>query len=79
MASNVPRMGRGKLILQLMKEHDERLRARREEIEGQTDPNSKGTQTDERKDRPVAVVKPNTHLPDRGSHYRELRTSTTSV
>ena len=67
MASSLPRKDRGKLILQLMKEHEEKLRARREAFEAQTNSNSKGTQTDEQKDRPVAVVKPNTHLPDRGS------------
>jgi len=62
-------MGRRKLFLQLLKE-DEEKQARMREIHAQITANSKSTQTDETKDKPVVVVKPNWHLANESAGTR---------
>jgi len=71
MASNeCPRRGRGKLLLQLLKEHEEKkikMAAIANEIHEAMGKTSRGTQTDEgeiKKERPVAA---NSHLAGAGA------------
>ena len=60
-------MGRGKLLLQLLKEHEEKKVA--DEIQEASGKTSRGTQTEgeKKKEKPVAMVRPNSHLGNRGA------------
>jgi len=71
-SSNLPRRGRGKILLKMLeesKEREKREKERKEEVDREIErqreqipPNDKQTQTDEQTYRPTGIIRPNEHL-----------------